>query len=429
MPVVPLPERPDLEQLKKQAKLLRRAVRDGDPKAVAMVAEHHTNAPAGDGCTVAVAQFVLARSYGFASWAKLRRHLATLEPEPEPAPGVLYTLTVENQYHAQPDRAADDDIGRAVALWPEVGDWRPRLTVRRNGVRVIVFDTPDGPRFCELTPTAITLSRLGVADERRATLQFHTPLGTMAGVVVSGVTSLSLERPADNLARDRVVVAGGIFVVPNAFPVTSAGLVFRCDGSRTGDIVAAADLPVRSEPTVDRPRPPADRTSAAGRRLAAAIAVADAPPVVDPDQWSPGVHLALTDTDTIQLGRYENLLGWHRSENDYGLRVCDFLPRRGPVREFGVLGRTISATRVYYDFREHHSDTIAVVGLVHDDRVASITVCPTAKPDVPAVIDGGTFVAPGLAGLSERTTPTRAHIVVRDAAGEVLEDLPYRRSS
>jgi hypothetical protein len=427
MPAVPLPERPSLEQLKKQARLLQRSVRSGHPKAVALVAEHQSGGAATDTFSLDSAQLVLARSYGFASWPKLRQHLATLPPPPEPAPPRSFTLTAANRSHARPGWADEQDIRRCASAYPEAGEWRPLLTAHHNGVTVIAFATTDGPRFCELTPATITLSHPGevspVAGQARLT--FHTASGTMAGVVAPGVTSLSLERPADLLARQHAVIADGIFVVPNALTVTPAGLVFRVNHNRTGDIVAAAALPGRSVAAVDRPAPPADRESPAGRRLAAAIAAADAPPVADPGQWAPGAYLALTDAEQVQLGRYGNLLGWHVTHRDGGLFVFEFGPRQCPLGEFAVVGETITATRFYYDFRGNSSGTVAITGLVHDDRAASITLSRRGKPDAQAVIGGGTFVIPAVTGLSETSSST--HLTVRDTAGHELERLPYRQ--
>jgi hypothetical protein len=268
MATVPLPERPSIEQLKKQTKMLQRAVRVGDPKAVALVAEHHRDADTSE-FSLDSAQFVIARGYGFASWPKLRQHVVALKPRPEPAQGRTLILTVEDRYHAQPGRAADEDVRRAAGRHPEVTGWRPVLTVHHNGVKAIAFGTPDGPRFCELTPTTVTLSEPAGPVEGRATLTFHTAFGTLAGVVAPEVTALSLERPTDLLAREQVVLSEGLFVVPNAFPVTAAGLVFRFDNERTGDIVPRAALPDQAVGVLDRPAPPADRESPAGQRLAA----------------------------------------------------------------------------------------------------------------------------------------------------------------
>jgi hypothetical protein len=176
---------------------------------------------------------------------------------------------------------------------------------------------------------------------------------------------------------------------------------------------------------VDRPAPRADRESPAGRRLAAAIAAADAPPAVDPGQWAPGAYLALTDAEQVQLGRYGNLLGWYVTHRDGGLFVFEFGPRQCPLGEFAVAGETITATRFYYDFRDNSSGTVAIVGLVNHDRAASITLSRRGKPDAQAVIGGGTFVIPAIAGLSE--TGSGTHLTVRDKVGHELERLPYRQ--
>jgi hypothetical protein len=65
------PVRPNLEQLKHQAKDLLRAFRAGDPDAVADFREHHTKPVEPESARLAEAQFVLARSYGLPSWPRL----------------------------------------------------------------------------------------------------------------------------------------------------------------------------------------------------------------------------------------------------------------------------------------------------------------------------------------------------------------------
>ena len=68
-----LPERPDLGQLKKQAKDLLDDIRAQRPEALARVPAHELA-----GFALADAQRVLAREYGFPSWAALRSHVAAL---------------------------------------------------------------------------------------------------------------------------------------------------------------------------------------------------------------------------------------------------------------------------------------------------------------------------------------------------------------
>ncbi len=66
-----LPVRPDLEQLKHQAKDLLRAIRRGDPDALAELRAHHPRPPEPSATALADAQLVLARSYQAQSWPRL----------------------------------------------------------------------------------------------------------------------------------------------------------------------------------------------------------------------------------------------------------------------------------------------------------------------------------------------------------------------
>ncbi|MDQ3995731.1 MAG: hypothetical protein M3303_01800, partial [Gemmatimonadota bacterium] len=64
-----LPARPDLEQQKKLAKELFRAFRAGDREAIARM---RAELPDKAELSLADAQFVLAREYGFSSWRELK---------------------------------------------------------------------------------------------------------------------------------------------------------------------------------------------------------------------------------------------------------------------------------------------------------------------------------------------------------------------
>jgi len=65
------PVRPNLEQLKHQAKDLLRAIRQGDPSAVVELRKHHPKAIEAGDAKLADAQLALARSYGLPSWPRL----------------------------------------------------------------------------------------------------------------------------------------------------------------------------------------------------------------------------------------------------------------------------------------------------------------------------------------------------------------------
>jgi hypothetical protein len=76
-----LPQHPNLEQLKRQAKDLLKDYRAGDPATLRLVEQHGSGhmKPGPDSMFgLAAAQHVLAREYGFASWPKLKQHVETV---------------------------------------------------------------------------------------------------------------------------------------------------------------------------------------------------------------------------------------------------------------------------------------------------------------------------------------------------------------
>jgi len=103
MPARPLSENPSFENLKKQSKRLHKAVRAGDAASVAQVREFHPRAAAAlAGFSLADAQLVTARGYGFPSWPRLKQHLDVVErfvwdPPPE-APAVAGTEPLSDTF-------------------------------------------------------------------------------------------------------------------------------------------------------------------------------------------------------------------------------------------------------------------------------------------------------------------------------------------
>jgi len=71
MSVRRLPVRPDLDQIKRQAKEFLRAIHDGDASVIAELREHHPDAIDPPSAKLADAQLVLARSYQASSWTRL----------------------------------------------------------------------------------------------------------------------------------------------------------------------------------------------------------------------------------------------------------------------------------------------------------------------------------------------------------------------
>ncbi|GAA3454553.1 ankyrin repeat domain-containing protein [Dactylosporangium matsuzakiense] len=79
MPTLRMPDRPDLEQLRRQARALQRAARAGEPEALARIARDHPGPVADEAdLRLSSAQLVVAREYGFASWPRLVRYVQTI---------------------------------------------------------------------------------------------------------------------------------------------------------------------------------------------------------------------------------------------------------------------------------------------------------------------------------------------------------------
>jgi ankyrin repeat protein len=87
-----LPRKPSLEQLKKQAEEFLQSICSREPDAVRRLREFHPDFAnvaeselARAKFSLAAAQLIVAREYGFASWAKLKARVATLAASHDPA--------------------------------------------------------------------------------------------------------------------------------------------------------------------------------------------------------------------------------------------------------------------------------------------------------------------------------------------------------
>ena len=108
MPTISLPDDPSLDHLRGQARSLQRTANAGDPVArqriLALRPDH-------DGeVRLSLAQLVLAREYGFASWPRLRHHLDVIaryrrDPEPD-GDDPFCRLACLNYTNDSPDRWA-----------------------------------------------------------------------------------------------------------------------------------------------------------------------------------------------------------------------------------------------------------------------------------------------------------------------------------
>ncbi len=135
-----LPDHPDLDQLRRQAKELHHATRGGDPHAAERIHAWAPNRPAAS-VTLAVAQFVIAREHGFPSWPALHAAIGAARGRSATPERALLEACVNR-------RAGD--VGRILAGTPEIA--------RASVFTAAVAGDSDAVRtFLAADPTAATM--------------------------------------------------------------------------------------------------------------------------------------------------------------------------------------------------------------------------------------------------------------------------------
>ena len=129
-----LPERPSLDQLRKQAKELLKQLRSGDPAAAERLRHHKANV---FNPILADAQFVLAREHGFESWPRLVHYLQTAQPV-ELEPHLRIAEDLVSVYNA-----GDPD---AVARLNDLFHSALNIEQIRDFIRDKLFNVPDTER-------------------------------------------------------------------------------------------------------------------------------------------------------------------------------------------------------------------------------------------------------------------------------------------
>jgi hypothetical protein len=128
-----LPDNPDLEQYRRQAKDLRKALAAGDPAAFERLRAFHPRADRLEVPKLADVQLVLAREHGFAGWPSFAAHLRAQRAGPGGAmPGKVAcetgTLTIE---------VAGADTAKAMVLFILAGNvGRRHLGIRQIAHRL-----------------------------------------------------------------------------------------------------------------------------------------------------------------------------------------------------------------------------------------------------------------------------------------------------
>ena len=242
-----LPERPDLDQLRRQAKELRRSAQAGDHDAIERLLRYADVDPAT--VTLSTAQLVIAREFGFASWPRLTQALKTGPGEPSVAPGlgtgsrepsVSPPLMFEKAVAARALEAGQVVVfdGRVVDLGPAPeGAGRVRIAV------VTAMGPPPGDR---LDPREIILTCEG--GQSFSTARLFSPDEPLQGPGLrSGDYGLGLEDTlgVEGLDPGRIIVFDGEVVSCEPDAPGSVRLLIRIARSRRElDVVCPADMEI-----------------------------------------------------------------------------------------------------------------------------------------------------------------------------------------
>ena len=126
-----LPARPDLDQLRRQARELQRAAQGGDPRAVARLRQ------VSEDTALSAAQLAIARDYGFPSWPQLKAEVTRRRArsgQPEPPEGAHFAPTGNDPAGQWPTTPP------ALKSWEQMREWAAGLLLSRTGEDVAAWN-------------------------------------------------------------------------------------------------------------------------------------------------------------------------------------------------------------------------------------------------------------------------------------------------
>jgi ankyrin repeat protein len=184
-----LPERPNLGQLKKQAKDLLRAWSRGE--SIERLSVHPNPRPISD-LHLADAQLVLAREYGYPSWPQLRRQVEILSAD-TPETHFIETACIAAVGHHSP------------------ADWKAAEAVRLIDTRVATRDFSCALAYGDAKAASAFMSADAALSRRKAG---HRQWEPMLYVCFSGYAAGDSPRKAGILETARLLIDAGADVNP-----------------------------------------------------------------------------------------------------------------------------------------------------------------------------------------------------------------------
>src|SRR5262245_23079926 len=185
-----LPARPDLDQLRHQAKDLLRAAKDGDAGALTTIGA------VSDRVTLAAAQLAVAREYGFAGWPKLKREVERREILDDRDLDRLSALLADDPRSAETTMEHWSDHPRGASPLGYVamlrydtasGAWRDLPGTAAVARKLIEAGAPAGGEPGDSETPLITAASYGDADVARVLIAAGADIGARASDESGGV--------------------------------------------------------------------------------------------------------------------------------------------------------------------------------------------------------------------------------------------------
>ncbi len=311
-----LPERPDLDQLRRQAKELRDAARRGDPGAVERFARRSRGAPQA-AVTLAAAQLVIARELGFTSWPQLKVAVEARATTPERLARAFVAASVEGRVReavtilgTAPDIARyslaaaavlgdSEQVGERLAVDPaaavaidEVRGWPPLLYVcysdwhridpgRAAGMAEVVRLLLDAGA----SPNTNNGARQGYRSALKGSVELNNP--DVVRVLLEAGANPDLGRPIGEAAGHRdhrcleLLLSHGARVVAGTWTVGAA--VYADDAHAVSLLLEALDGAAPAQAAREATEALPDAAADASPDVVAALLAAGADPAAHDD--------------------------------------------------------------------------------------------------------------------------------------------------
>jgi hypothetical protein len=347
-----LPGRPNLDQLRRQARELLRAAADGEPAALARIRAFS------DRVSLSAAQLAVAREYGFASWpalhAEVERRLAGL-----PAPG-------EGAGHA----GARWSFGGAAPIKTAMGTLYPGVLIAGPGRAALDASLlPTGQFQDQLAAPSIPMSnsvrvareqaKVALAQATTSAIALTDDQGTTYALHVGGIS----ENPA-HPGQERGLVSLGLDVDVDPVPARERGwLELRGQDGSTTRLVPSPRPDARVSRLAPVPEGPAARELSDLALNLIGLSGIDQLIPFDQDEMERHCSAALARAAEIQQSAEAGPVGDLPGQL---ARLCAFLTGRGPADGLPSGWSGILNAANLADGAPRHLDISAALPPVHD---------------------------------------------------------------